>query len=97
MEIGNSDRGDRNSARQALGVSGRGSAQESLAPVRERLAWTAASRVRPLDGLAWLGWPQRLEACVVRVQADRAGHWVHGCAFATPLDDEQLDALLKTT
>jgi serine/threonine protein kinase len=37
----------------------------------------------------------RLPAVVVRVQADRGGHWVHGCVFASPLADDQLLALLK--
>jgi hypothetical protein len=32
---------------------------------------------------------------VVRVQPERAGHWVHGCMFDRPLTDEQLNALLK--
>jgi hypothetical protein len=43
------------------------------------------------------GRPRRLAATVVRVKVDRAGHWVHGCAFKTPLDTEQLRALLKMT
>jgi eukaryotic-like serine/threonine-protein kinase len=38
---------------------------------------------------------ERLPARVVRVEADRAGHWVHGCLFANPLADEQLKSLLK--
>jgi serine/threonine protein kinase len=41
------------------------------------------------------GPPQRLPARVVRVQAERGGYWVHGCAFDPPLSDEQLATLLK--
>jgi serine/threonine protein kinase len=38
---------------------------------------------------------ERLPARVVRVEAERAGHWIHGCLFANPLADEQLKSLLK--
>jgi serine/threonine protein kinase len=41
------------------------------------------------------GPPQRLSARVVRVLAERGGHWLHGCAFGSPLTDEELAALLK--
>jgi serine/threonine protein kinase len=41
------------------------------------------------------GPPQRLPARVVRVQVERGGYWIHGCAFDPPLGDEQLEALLK--
>ena len=36
-----------------------------------------------------------ISARVVRVQSERAGHWIHGCAFASPLNGEQVRALLK--
>ena len=39
--------------------------------------------------------PRRLLVHVVRVQPDQAGHWVHGCAFDTPLGAEELAALVK--
>jgi serine/threonine protein kinase len=39
--------------------------------------------------------PRRLFARVVRVVAEKSGHWVHGCAFPANLSDEELDALLK--
>lgn len=41
------------------------------------------------------GRPQRFAARVVRVSSDRAGHWVHGCAFDTPLTAVQLRTVLK--
>ncbi len=46
-----------------------------------------------LDGLT--DQPQRFNVCVVRVQAERGGHWVHGCKFQNPLDDIELKSLLK--
>ena len=39
--------------------------------------------------------PRRLPARVVRVVPEKAGHWVHGCAFAKKLSEEELDALLQ--
>jgi len=39
--------------------------------------------------------PQRLSLRVVRVQPERAGHWIHGCIFECPLTDAQLKGLLK--
>jgi serine/threonine protein kinase len=39
--------------------------------------------------------PQGVDVRVVRVQPERAGHWIHGCAFTRPLDAGQLRALLK--
>lgn len=36
-----------------------------------------------------------ITARVVRVESERAGHWIHGCAFARPLNGEQVKALLK--
>jgi serine/threonine protein kinase len=41
------------------------------------------------------GQPRRLPARVVRVQAERAGHWIHGCSFDTPLAEAELAALLR--
>ena len=41
------------------------------------------------------GRPQRFAARVVRVTSDRAGHWVHGCTFDTPLTPIQLKTVLK--
>ncbi len=41
------------------------------------------------------GKAERLPVRVVRVQEDRAGHWVHGCVFPNPLPDDQIQALLK--
>jgi serine/threonine protein kinase len=37
----------------------------------------------------------RIPARVVRVQPERAGHWIHGCALEHPLTNEQLRALVK--
>jgi serine/threonine protein kinase len=39
------------------------------------------------------GW--RIPLRVVRVQVERAGHWIHGCELAKPLTDEQLRMLVK--
>ena len=39
--------------------------------------------------------PRRLVAKVVRVVSEKAGPWVHGCAFAKPLTEEELTNLLK--
>jgi serine/threonine protein kinase len=39
--------------------------------------------------------PRRLPARVVRVQPERDGYWVHGCAFDPPLGDEELGSLLQ--
>jgi len=39
--------------------------------------------------------PRRLPVHVVRVQQERAGHWVHGCSFDVPLTEEQLKVILK--
>ena len=39
--------------------------------------------------------PRRMLARVVRVVPEKAGHWLHGCAFPVPLTDAQLDSLLK--
>jgi hypothetical protein len=36
-----------------------------------------------------------LPARVVRVRKDSFGHWAHGCAFVTPLDDDALAALVE--
>jgi serine/threonine protein kinase len=42
--------------------------------------------------------PDRTPFClpvrVVRVRKDNFGHWTHGCAFLTPLDEAELTALL---
>jgi hypothetical protein len=40
--------------------------------------------------------PRRLSARVVRVVSEKAGHWVHGCAFSTRLADEELEVLLRS-
>ncbi len=37
----------------------------------------------------------RLEVRVVRVEAEGAGHWTHGCAFKHKLSDDELANLLK--
>ena len=39
--------------------------------------------------------PRMLPARVVRIEPERNGHWVHGCAFRHPLSDEELEALVK--
>jgi hypothetical protein len=39
--------------------------------------------------------PRRVPVHVVRVQQERAGHWVHGCAFDVPLSEELLKRILK--
>ncbi len=39
--------------------------------------------------------PRKLRTRVVRVEPERGGHWVHGCAFITPLQPEELSALLR--
>ena len=41
--------------------------------------------------------PRRLPVRVVRIEPDSVGHWVHGCSFACPLDEDELEALLKYT
>jgi hypothetical protein len=42
------------------------------------------------------GTTERLPARVVRVEAERAGHWIHGCEFVRPLDDEQMRSFFQT-
>jgi hypothetical protein len=37
----------------------------------------------------------RLQARVVRVQPERTGHWVHGCAFDHPLTEQAVAALIR--
>src|SRR5262245_24476009 len=39
---------------------------------------------------------QLLPVRVVRVQRERAGHWIHGCVFEPSLTNEQLKALVKS-
>jgi serine/threonine protein kinase len=39
--------------------------------------------------------PRPVTVRVVRVQRERAGHWIHGCLFERSLTDEQLRALVK--
>jgi serine/threonine protein kinase len=39
--------------------------------------------------------PRRLAARVVRIVPEKAGHWVHGCAFLTKLSDDELEVLLR--
>ncbi len=39
--------------------------------------------------------PRRLPTKVVRIVADRNGHWVHGCAFTQRLTEDELAALLR--
>jgi serine/threonine protein kinase len=39
--------------------------------------------------------PRMLAARVVRIEPEKNGHWVHGCAFRHPLSQEELDALVK--
>jgi serine/threonine protein kinase len=39
--------------------------------------------------------PRRLTARVVRVVPEKNGHWVHGCAFAKRLGEEELATLLR--
>jgi hypothetical protein len=39
--------------------------------------------------------PRRLPARVVRVVLEKAGHWVHGCAFPSKLSNDELNALLQ--
>jgi serine/threonine protein kinase len=39
--------------------------------------------------------PRMLAARVVRIEPEKNGHWVHGCAFRHPLSREELDALVK--
>jgi serine/threonine protein kinase len=41
--------------------------------------------------------PRRLPVKVVRIEPDSVGHWVHGCAFASPLSEDELNALLRYT
>jgi serine/threonine protein kinase len=38
---------------------------------------------------------RRFRARVIRVDPDRGGHWVHGCAFLTPLGETDLVGLLQ--
>src|SRR5205823_4514922 len=39
-----------------------------------------------------------LRARVVRVRAEKLGHWAHGCAFLTPLSERELvELVLETT
>ena len=39
--------------------------------------------------------PRMLAARVVRIEPEKNGHWVHGCAFRHPLSQDELDALVK--
>lgn len=39
--------------------------------------------------------PEALAVRVVRVQPERAGHWIHGCTFESAMSAEQMKALLK--
>jgi len=39
--------------------------------------------------------PRMLPARVVRIEPERNGHWVHGCAFRNPLSEDELAALVK--
>jgi eukaryotic-like serine/threonine-protein kinase len=39
--------------------------------------------------------PLQLAARVVRIEPERNGHWVHGCAFRTPLTEDELEALVR--
>jgi serine/threonine protein kinase len=39
--------------------------------------------------------PRSLPVRVVRVRRDNLGHWAHGCQFLTPLDEDELNALLS--
>ena len=39
--------------------------------------------------------PRRLPARVVRIEPEKNGHWVHGCAFRHPLSKDELAALVK--
>jgi serine/threonine protein kinase len=41
------------------------------------------------------GKPQQFPIKVVRIESERAGHWIHGCIFARPLTGEQLRALVR--
>jgi serine/threonine protein kinase len=41
--------------------------------------------------------PRRVSVRVTRVVPEKAGHWLHGCAFPKQLTDDELDALLKYT
>ena len=41
------------------------------------------------------GRPDLLPLRVVRVETEKAGHWVHGCQFDPPLHPEQLRALMN--
>jgi serine/threonine protein kinase len=36
-----------------------------------------------------------LPVTVVRVKKEQHGHWTHGCMFLTPLDDDELNALIN--
>jgi hypothetical protein len=57
-----------------------------------------ARRFEPGTELAveGIGGPfERISARVVRVEPERAGHWIHGCAFAQPLAEDQLQSLLE--
>ncbi|AMV29122.1 Serine/threonine-protein kinase PrkC [Gemmata sp. SH-PL17] len=37
----------------------------------------------------------RLEVRVVRIEPEKAGHWIHGCVFKTNLSDDELEDLIK--
>ena len=39
--------------------------------------------------------PRQLPARVVRIEPEKNGHWVHGCAFRQPLTADELNALVK--
>jgi serine/threonine protein kinase len=39
--------------------------------------------------------PRWLPARVVRIEPEKNGHWVHGCAFRHPLSQDELAALVK--
>jgi hypothetical protein len=38
---------------------------------------------------------RRFQVRVIRVFPERGGHWVHGCAFASPLSEEEVTSLLQ--
>jgi serine/threonine protein kinase len=39
--------------------------------------------------------PRRLSVRVVRIEPDSVGHWVHGCAFVSPLTEDEVKGLLR--
>ncbi|MCI0704819.1 MAG: PilZ domain-containing protein [Planctomycetia bacterium] len=39
--------------------------------------------------------PRILPVTVVRLRRDNLGHWMHGCQFHTPLEEDELNALLN--